>query len=172
MADNYGKERCFRLAADCHALAALMALQARAPDVQMLGLREQQVMRVMTHRGAFADSLVLARAYNVNSLSFWVAPIYQQAVVRGNLAYMHAYLAHFPPGAELWLQLQQHHRAHPAAAQHAAAFQALLDTFLDDVFLKYDMACECGFAQLARRLAATPEVQYFKEGRTQAVAEE
>ena len=49
-------------------MAMLMALQAEVTDTRLLSLSAEEVAQLMTFRGSFQDSLVLAQAYGCNRL--------------------------------------------------------------------------------------------------------
>jgi hypothetical protein len=72
-ADNYFKEKCYDQANKCLAMGALIGLQIQTPDTRFINLSDSEVVQLLTFRGSFKDSLIVANAYNKNEHTLWVA---------------------------------------------------------------------------------------------------
>ena len=88
-AANFLKENNSYMTRKCLLLARLVGLQVQLP-VQVVNLNEDGVERLLCSHPQFSEALIIAQAYERDSLSQWAAPVYTQVVLNGNFAYLKA----------------------------------------------------------------------------------
>jgi hypothetical protein len=147
----------------------LVALQLKVPEVRFINLTAAEASKLMTTRPSFDEALTIARAYDINRLSEWIAPVYQQTVVGGNFVYLQELLQNIPYDPTLYQELVKKFKADPQRSGHTASMKKLLGT-IEDRFLRYDMARELGFNDIFQQLnTSAPEVASWKSERTQTL---
>jgi len=118
----------------------------------MLNLNDSEVLQLMTYRGSFYDTLIIATAYKKNELANWVNPLYQQVVVLNNFKFLEDYLATFPYAPEMFIEMHCKFKLDNQKNAHSHTFQKFLG-YLSDQYLKYDIARDIGFEDMASEIA-------------------
>eukprot|EP00300_Choanocystis_sp_HF-7_P016929 c19575_g1_i1.p1 GENE.c19575_g1_i1~~c19575_g1_i1.p1 ORF type:complete len:952 (+),score=197.70 c19575_g1_i1:170-2857(+) len=147
-----------------HALAnAMLALQqlrrmpphaggAPAGAKVVLGLKELELRLEMAYCEDLWESYWLASCYGSNVTWEWVSPIYQQAVVRGDLKFFQHFQTLCPCPAHLLVALCETFKADPLRNRRRKPFVKLLVTFPTTRRLQMSLASELGFDNVARKL--------------------
>ena len=155
-AESYLKEDCVSLARQCALVARLVGLQAQMPSVRVLGLADADVRKVAAgQHSRFADIQTVLQAYGKDTTGDWVAVIYQQSVLGGNLDLFKEYRRMYASTPSFFNDIVVKFKQDAAAARANVVenFRRLIEA-CPDASLKYRVAVEFRFADMAGALLA------------------
>eukprot|EP01125_Pyxidicula_operculata_P005766 TRINITY_DN2013_c0_g1_i1.p1 TRINITY_DN2013_c0_g1~~TRINITY_DN2013_c0_g1_i1.p1 ORF type:complete len:2987 (-),score=636.60 TRINITY_DN2013_c0_g1_i1:70-9030(-) len=158
----YAKAECYSLENDCYNLVELISLQIENPDTLFVNLEKTHARQFMCYLGIFEHTLTLAKAYNLNELSEWVGPIYQQVIENGNFGFLCDYSGVMPLSPEFFQEIVRKWKSNTQLKkkQHITNMHSFL-MFLDDHYLRYEIATSLGpgFSDVTSSLQNLPGLQ-------------
>eukprot|EP00047_Mylnosiga_fluctuans_P024897 m.172978 g.172978 ORF g.172978 m.172978 type:complete len:2357 (+) comp9950_c2_seq19:1-7071(+) len=145
------KEDCSRNARHSFVLCRLVGLQMQMIDQGILNLTRDGVLRFLAEHPRFRECLIVAEAYDLNTTSSWVGPIYRQVVELGNDRYFSEYLECLMPSPALFADVVDRFIRDPERAGKAAALQEFLRECTDHA-LAHKLAKDAGLTRFADSL--------------------
>ncbi|KAK4767669.1 hypothetical protein SAY86_015419 [Trapa natans] len=109
------------------ALASLVSLQIRMPDLQWLNLTETNARRALVDQSRFQEALIVAEAYNLNQPSEW-APVLWNQMMNPELIeeFVADFVAVLPLQPSMLSELTKFYRAEMAARGDQSQFSVWL----------------------------------------------
>ena len=112
------KEDCCQTAVRATNLSALVKLQAKfyheAPNKKklqtmpmVLELTPKEARTFIQNHTVFEESLIVANAYDINTMSDWIEPIYNNCIKKGDIEYLNALKSHLPTSSNLFREISK-----------------------------------------------------------------
>lgn len=109
------------------ALASLLSIQIRIPDIQWINLSDTNARRVLVDQSRFQEALIVAEAYGLNQPSEW-APVFWNQMLKPDLIerFVAEFVAVLPLQPSMLLELARFYRAEVAARGDQSHFSVWL----------------------------------------------
>lgn len=150
-AQSLMKEDCPRLARQCLTLARLVGLQLQMVDVALLNLSRSAVTQFLQRHPDFRESLVVATAYDRDSMSEWILPIYEQVIKNGNFRYLDHMHENLSLPRSVYSDVVRTHVRDSQSGQHAANLKEFIE-YCPDQVTRFALFREAGLHGEARGL--------------------
>lgn len=143
-AENYQKSEALRRAEECHHMAELVSLQVENPETQFVNLERNQVVQLITFVSSFDQAYILAKAYRLNDLTDWIAPVYHQVIENGNFEFLSSLSGIVPLPNPFFLEIVRKWKSATLKKKaHLANLRTFL-LFLDDHSLRTEILNSIG----------------------------
>ncbi|EFC49385.1 hypothetical protein NAEGRDRAFT_78187 [Naegleria gruberi] len=152
-ASSLAKEDCCQTAVKSTNLAALVKLQLKfynelpnkkklqnLPIIVELGLKEARTF--IQNHADFEESLIIANAYDINTMSDWIEPIYNNCVKKGDLEYFNSLRQYLPTSTNLFREVAKRVKLEkPLNPKNLQNFHKFLSILCNDYKVVMDI-CE------------------------------
>lgn len=158
---NYAQDKAYSLERRCLEMVALLQLQFEIPETRITNLKPDQAHLFMQHCSEFSYGLIVSNAYNLNSISDWIEPLYVQVIINGNFNWYEDFRANiYIDEEELFQKVVHRFKNDQQKANNASNFKIFLD-YLDDQYLKYKFCKEVEFHDVADNLKNIIGLEYY-----------
>ncbi|KAG2389187.1 hypothetical protein C9374_014587 [Naegleria lovaniensis] len=150
-ASSLTKEDCCQTAVRATNLSALVKLQLKfyneTPNKKklqnmpmILELSPKDARTFIQNHGNFEESLIVANAYDINTMSDWIDPIYNNCVKKGDVEYLHVLKQYLPISSNLFREIAKRVKIdskplntkvltsfHKFLSQHCSDYKVVMD---------------------------------------------
>jgi len=151
----YNQASCGEHSEHCMYMALLVELQIdHIDDRKIINVSKGEAEDIMTLTSDFEEALIIAKAFNINTSDCWVKTIYRQVILSANIKYYEKMLSSgiIEDTKKLFVSLTMKYLSSRDSRPHVVQNMESFLWFLEDDFLRYELAKSAGFNDMAEEI--------------------